>query len=428
LKKLTFFLVYAVIVLSVFSYTSAKEKTNLKQLLHAQYTNQMSDASSQLNELQKSVQQSLLFSDPTALNDSLQDVWRLSSDIRQTIGGLPLDREFTTQWMNYLGRLGNQAKLTMTSEESKTNWNKSVSNVASNLSSFSSEWDVATAHLLQEDKHYNQWLNQLSNKDVKNNFSNLSATVKSYAESDFPLTSSETDNQKKKDLIALKDKVISEKEALARFKEMFPQYEKATIRIEQSEKTAPYPFYHITFHEGIRLGYADITKKGGHLLSFLVERPVDKSTLSQEELINKANKQMKELDFDDLEIEASRENTMAWHLNYVRINPSNKAKVYADGVQVKIAKDNGEIIGINGMEYIQKETLKDQPMKKIDWKTFFDKNVEIVEEALSYSENDKMEERLCYELTVVYYNKNVPHTFRVLVDTETGEIIKNEKL
>lgn len=198
MKKLTFFLVYAVIVLSVFSYTSAKEKTNLKQLLHAQYTNQMADASSQLNELQKAVQQSLLFSDPTALNDSLQDVWRLSSDIRQTIGGIPLDREFTTQWMNYLGRLGNQAKLTMTSEESKTNWNKSVSNVASNLSSFSSEWDVATAHLLQEDKHYNKWLDQLSNMDVKNNFTNLSATVKSYAESDFPLTSSETDNQKKK--------------------------------------------------------------------------------------------------------------------------------------------------------------------------------------------------------------------------------------
>ncbi|MBK3497265.1 germination protein YpeB [Viridibacillus sp. YIM B01967] len=428
MKKLTFFLVYTVIVFSIFSYTTSIEKTNLKQLLHAQYTNKMAGASSQLNELQKAVQQSLLFSDPTALNDSLQDVWRLSSDIRQTIGDLPLDREFTTQWMNYLGRLGNQAKLTMTTEESKANWNKSVTNVASNLSSFSSEWDVATAHLLQEDKHYNKWLDQLSNMDVDSNFTNLSASVKSYTESDFPLTSSESDRQKKKDLQALKDQPISEKQALARFKEMFTQYDKATIRIEESAKTAPYPFYHITFHDGIRLGYADITKKGGHLLSYLVERPVDESTLSQEELVTRANKRMNQLGFDDLKIVDSRENTMAWHLNYVRINPDNKAKIYADGVQVKIAKDNGEIIGINSMEYIQKETLKNQPMKKINWKTFFDKNVEIVEEDLAYSENDKMEERLCYELTVVYYNKNVPHTFRVLVDTETAEIIKNEKL
>ena len=37
---------------------------------------------------------------------------------------------------------------------------------------------------------------------------------------------------------------------------------------------APYPFYHLQFQDGISVGYADLTEKGGHLLSLLMERPM----------------------------------------------------------------------------------------------------------------------------------------------------------
>ena len=49
---------------------------------------------------------------------------------------------------------------------------------------------------------------------------------------------------------------------------MFPEFKDAKIHITESSKDAPYPFYHIEFHKGIRIGYADLTKKGGHILSF----------------------------------------------------------------------------------------------------------------------------------------------------------------
>ena len=61
---------------------------------------------------------------------------------------------------------------------------------------------------------------------------------------------------------------------------MFPEFKDAKIHITESSQNAPYPFYHIQFHKGIRIGYADLTKKGGHLLSYLLERPFEKTTIS----------------------------------------------------------------------------------------------------------------------------------------------------
>ena len=62
-------------------------------------------------------------------------------------------------------------------------------------------------------------------------------------------------------------------------------------------------------------------------------------------------------DYVDIELSETRENQNAWHLSFVRIDPKTKAKVYADGIQMKVAKDNGDLLGLNAMEYIQKEKL-----------------------------------------------------------------------
>ncbi|MFJ8261336.1 PepSY1/2 domain-containing protein [Rummeliibacillus sp. NPDC094406] len=428
MKKTIFLLSYAIVACLIFSFASNRENKELKYLLHGQYTGKMADASAQLNELQQAVQQSLLFKDPTAFQNSLQDVWRLSSDIRYSIADLPLDRDFTTQWMNYLGRLGNNAKMTLTSQENATKWHDNAKQVSNNLTNFTSDWQIATAHILQADNNYKQWLEEQTTEKDTSGFNKLSQSVKTYTESDFPLTASESDYEKKKELKELNDKQITKDEAIARFYVMFPELENATLSVNPSKKGAPYPFYHIIFHKGERTGYADITQKGGHLLSYLVERPFDKKALPLDQLKQSADRQLKELGYKDVKETDARENSNVWHITYARIDEKTKAKVYADGVQVKIAKDTGEVVGLNGIEYIQKEKLKPQLVKKINWDEFFNKDVKVVNEDLAYSENKDYAERLCYELTVRMDTSQVPHTYKILVDTETGEVIKKEKL
>ncbi|WHT47126.1 hypothetical protein QNH10_12655 [Sporosarcina thermotolerans] len=95
---------------------------------------------------------------------------------------------------------------------------------------------------------------------------------------------------------------------------------------------------------------------------------------------------------------------------------------------MKVAKDNGDIIGLDASEYIRKEQLARQAIKKIDWKEFFHKDVQVVEDELAYVENERLEQRLTHYLTVTRDENGHTGTYTVIVDTETAEVIKTEKL
>ena len=113
---------------------------------------------------------------------------------------------------------------------------------------------------------------------------------------------------------------------------------------------------------------------------------------------------------------------------YVRVEPEYGAKVFSDAIHLKIAKDNAGIVGLDASEYIRKEKTARQPITKKDWKTFFHSGVEIVKEEYAYVENDRLEQRLTHYLTVTINENGQIGTYAVIVDTETSEVIKTEKL
>ena len=170
-----------------------------------------------------------------------------------------------------------------------------------------------------------------------------------------------------------------------------------------------------------------MTEKGGHVLSYLAERPFGKGSLPFDKIQENAETFLKESGYADTVFEEARENHTAWHFVFVRIEPEYKAKVFSDGIHVKVAKDTGEVIGLNAMEYIRKETTERQKVVQKDWKQFFQSNVNVVKEELAYVENDRMEQRLSYYLTVTMDINDQVDTYIVVIDTETEEIIKTEK-
>ncbi|WP_017380371.1 PepSY1/2 domain-containing protein [Paenisporosarcina sp. TG-14] len=428
MKILSSVLTVVLIIMGVFLYTSKQNEKDLALDLRAQYTNRLSDSSEKLSELQKAVQSSTVFKDKAAQAQPLEDIWRLTSEIRSDIASLPLQREFSNEWMNYLGRLGDYAKLKGQEKVTDDKWLVVTTNVAANLDEFSYEWQNATTELLAKQQSFSKWQKEVKTAQPSKQWSGMTKQVKGYSEADFPLTASESDDQKKKDLQAIDEKPKTEQEVVSNMKEMFPKFTKAKIVTSTSKSEAPYPFYHIQFHEGIRTGYADFTKKGGHLLSLLVERPIGEDRISQEKMKEKANEAVKSFGFDDLELVETRENHLVWHVVFVRLDPVNDARIYSDAIQLKLAKDDGEILGVNTMEYIQKEKLPDQKIVAIDWNTFFTSEAKVQQERLAYTENNQLQQRLCYELLVLKQTDDQSHTFRILVDTETKEVLKSELL
>ncbi|ARK25912.1 hypothetical protein SporoP37_15375 [Sporosarcina sp. P37] len=426
MKRMIFILTYSFIVLGIYTIGTVQENEQLSIALNTQYSKSMTDASQKLGELEEAVKKSLLFEDQKSSAKEREDIWRLSSDIKTSIASLPVDESFSTSWMNYLGRLGNYAKQS-TEKGDPDEYYAVIQRAADNLEEFSSEWQLATKDLMSGKMSIGHWEKKLRDSpEGKANWNKMGQTVMEYTETVFPLTASESDVQKKKELRNLKDQKISEEEAIQKFKKLLPAVSNDIIAAERSRKGAPYPFYHIRFAENSSIGYIDITEKGGHVLSYLVERRMGEPQRSYEELQKSAEQFLKQADYKDLVLEETRENDSAWHFVYVRVNPGNNAKVFSDPIHIKLAKDNGEIIGLDASEYIRKEQLKPQPVRDVDWNKFFRSEVTVMEEELAYVENSQLEQRLAYYLTVVAGEENV-ETYKILVDTDTLEVITTEK-
>lgn len=426
MRKFTWILLVAVaVVFLVYHFNVQSKNTRLENALAVQYTNQLTSASEKLTKLGDSIDQTLLFNDKAALEQPLEDVWRLSSDIRTSISSLPLDSETSTAWMNYLNRIGNGASLVHEGKVPIDEWQKNMTGARANLKSLSDQWAFTNREGGNRDYIVKAFVQNKATAENQQNWKTLANSAKAYTESDFPMTASEGDEQKKKDLKHIEDAEVTAEEMKQKFIKLFPELSDAKLHITESSKDAPYPFYHIQFHKGIRIGYADFTKKGGHLLSYLLERPFDKTAISIEQMKEKASHYMRSFDYADTEMVDFRENNIAWHLAFARKDTKNNALIYADGIQLKVAKDNGELLGLNAMEYIQKEKIGNQPVVPLDYKEIFSGNFSIEEERLVYVENKESQQRLAYE--VLTKNDSIG-TYKTYIDTETHEILRTERL
>lgn len=425
MRNALYLLSIIVMVLIFYSYEVRTENSDLKRAIYAQNTNSLTNASETLTNLQQSVSQSLLFQEKDALNKELDNIWRYSNEMRSSISSLPLSHEVANDWLRYVGKIGEEAKQASNTGDYEA-WYKKMEVVNGNLQALSDEWAVATANFYENNGDFSKWDNVASKETNESPFKNVSANLKTYSETDFPLTASEADWKKKRELQNILDKEITKEEAIKRFQKLFPGIKDSALTVTKSKDDAPYPFYHIQYIKGTRIGYADITVKGGYILSFILERPVDEAKITQQEVRKKAMKFLKNAGYTDVQFVEARENHNAWHLSFVRVFGKENALVYPDGIQVKLAKDTGELLGLNAMEYVQKENITDkQIVKPIDWNSFLRPGTIVEEERMIYTENEAHQLRLCYEI-IARFNNKLNETFRIVVDGETHEVIKVE--
>ena len=426
MRNFAYLLGLFVVILGFVSFDLFTQNKQLERSVFAAQTRDLCGAIEKLSTLHSTVAQTLLFQDEKALNNELDSIWRMSSDLRKSVANLPIQPEVQNEWMRYLGKIGDNAKQAAVTGDYE-NWRKKMNTVAANLHAFAEEWNTATVAFYENDGDMKKWSNNHTTDLSESPFMNVSKQLKTYNETDFPLTASESDYEKKRDLQHIKDEKITKSEAIKKFKNFFPNIDDALVTVTKSSDDAPYPFYHIQYIHGSKIGYADITENGGHLLSFLLERPVKKHPLSHEEILNTAERFMKKVGYSDVKISESRENHEAWHFVFSRVHGEDEALVYPDSIQVKVAKDNAEILGVNAMEYIQEEKIPTQGEVPIDWEKFFSDQVSVEETKKIYTANKSLELRKCYEVIARLNNKS-NDSFRIVIDAETHEVIKNEKL
>ena len=160
-----------------------------------------------------------------------------------------------------------------------------------------------------------------------------------------------------------------------------------------------------------------ISKKGGHIVYMNSNRNVNTEVISQEEANLKGKEFLSNHGFKDMKETYYLKQDGIVTINYAYTQ--NDVVVYSDLIKVKVALDNGEVLGIETTGYLNNHTQRDTSKVKIskeEAKKNLNKDLQISSEGLAIIPTEYKTEILCYE----FKGKVDEQEFLVYINAENG--------
>ncbi len=160
-----------------------------------------------------------------------------------------------------------------------------------------------------------------------------------------------------------------------------------------------------------------VSKKGGHIVYMNSNRDVNTEVISQDEANEKGKQFLNDHGFPNMKETYYLKQNGIVTINYAFIQ--DDVVVYSDLIKVKVALDNGEVLGIETTGFLNNHILRDVSNVKInkdEAKKFLNKNLDIMSEGLAIIPTEFKTEILCYE----FKGKVDDREFLVYVNAENG--------
>ena len=168
--------------------------------------------------------------------------------------------------------------------------------------------------------------------------------------------------------------------------------------------------------EGNNINLA-VSQKGAHIVYMNSNRDVNTEVISQEDVNAKGKEYLKEKGFDNMQETYFLKQEGVVTINYAY--KQDDVVMYPDLIKVKIALDNGEVLGIETSGYLNNHTQRDISNIKItkeEAKKTLNKDLEIQSEGLAVIPTEWESEILCYE----FKGKVEEREFLVYINAENG--------
>jgi spore germination protein len=169
----------------------------------------------------------------------------------------------------------------------------------------------------------------------------------------------------------------------------------------------------------------DLTKKGGHPIFLVQNREVKENEISLNDASNRAREFLEEHGFKDLDLFESAQYDNIGVFSFVSIY--NGVRIYPDAIRMKVALDDGQVIGFSAKDYLAAHKKREIPKPKIskeDAAKMLNPNLEVQEARLAIITDENGDEVLCYE----FLGTIEDDTYRIFIEAENGTEEKIEKL
>ena len=416
-----------IIILSVIIY---KKQTEYRQASENQYNMAFYELVDYVQNVETYLAKSLISSSPEHGAETLTHVWREANLAQAYLSRLPIDSvelEKTAKFLNQVSDYSyslsrkNIYNEELTEEDLKNledlhNYSVELRNTLDQLSADINDGRIKWGELTKKGEvAFAQEVSNIS----KNSFSNLEENFHEYSGLIYDGAFSEhmTSSQKK----GLTGDNIDEEKAKQIATDFIGKDRMQEINLSgKSENTdiITYDFSVKVNNENEENMNISITEKGGHVLLMNYNRNVEAELISQEE-VDKIGKKF----LEDRGLNNMKETYYLKQDGIVTINYAYKqdeVTVYPDLIKLKIALDNGEVMGIETKGYLNSHEERKIPEVKITKekaKESLNKNLEITSESLAIIPTEWQTEVLCWE----FKGKVNDTDFLVYVNAETGK-------
>ena len=416
-----------IIIIAVLITVLVRKEQDSKQASENSYNMAFYSLVDYVENVETYLAKSLISSTPEHGAETLTNVWREANLAQSYLARLPIESQELENTEKFLNQVSDYSY----SLSRKNIYNESLSDEdlknLKDLHNYSVELEN-TLNQLSEDINSGRikW-NELSNKgtvafaqqvstQTNDSFSNLEENFHEYSGLIYDGAFSEhITSSEKKGLIG---NDIDEETAKQKVSKFIGQEKIKEIQSLGFSENATIPEYNFSVKTNLENDITiSVSKKGGHIIYMNSNRTVNSEIISQEE----ANEKGKEF-LNNKGLNNMKETYYLKQDGIVTINyayTQNDVVVYSDLIKVKVALDNGEVLGIETTGYLNNHTQRDTSKVKIskeEAKKTLNKDLEISSEGLAIIPTEYNTEILCYE----FKGKVDDREFLVYINAENG--------
>ncbi|MCM3477138.1 germination protein YpeB [Caldibacillus thermoamylovorans] len=428
-------LTVGIVGVGIWGYQEHKEKNAILINAENNYQRAFHELTYNIDILHDKIGTTLAMSSRTSLSPTLAEVWRITSEANNSVGQLPLTLLPFNKTEEFLSNIGDFSYKTavrdlekepLTDEEYKT-----LQSLYSQAAEIQNELRKVQ-HLTL--KNNLRWMDvemaiasgrEAADNTIIDGFKTVEKKVEGYSETDMgPIMTS----MEKKELgyRNLPGKKITKNEAVNIAKKYTKVSQNAKTKVVENGKGSDFGFYSVSIQDKNGETNMDITKKGGYPIWLINSRDVKEQKISLNDASIKANQFLTERGFKDLELFESTQYDHIGLFNFV--TKKNNVRIYPESIMVKVALDDGSIIGFSAEQYLGTNNKhKEIPSAKIseeEARKAINKNVNVMETRLAIINNEVNDEVLCYEFLGTLDND----TYRIYVNAQDGSEEYVEKL
>ena len=423
-----------IVILGIYTY---KKQIEYRQASENSYNMAFYEVVDYVQNVEVYLAKSLISSSPESGAESLANVWREANLALSYLSQLPIsshELENTAKFLNQVSDYSyslytkNLKDTELTNEDMDNlkelhQYSVELENTLNQLSADINDGRISWGELTDEGTV--AFAQQVSNIS-QDSFDNLEQTFHEYSGLIYDGAFSEHITKAEK--VGLTGENIDEETAKNKAKDLFDQNNiKEITSYGKSEGDINSYNFGITFNDE-SVATVSVSEKGGHVVYMDKNREVTAEVILQEEADQKAKEYLEKNGFSNMKETYYLKQSGIVTINYAY--QQDDVIMYPDLIKVKVALDNGEILGIETTGYLNSHTTRKLEEPKItveEAKESLNDDLTIESEALAIIPTEWKTEVLCWEFEgnvegldfIVYVNANTGEEEDVLIITNT---------